>query len=294
MTGDYSASVLGRQWWFRPSAAGILALAAMVAFGLMPVSASSVTAGPFTNSGIDVSYPNCNASQQSLKSTSPQFAIVGVTDGRPFTTYSCLSGTSGLWNAAFTATSPNQPSAYFNTGYSGAYGRDIVQACVNNVGAASASGNPHQQKQENQAWEIGCSEASYAYAVLNAMHEVPTMLFADIETSNSWSNNVTLNQYAIDGISWGMAKPVKLGYNFTVGYTGIYSSAKMWTTITGPLNWYPTPQVTANWVTQGTCPGSSTSPATLPSAFDLGPNSKTPTWLAQGAAIDGIDTDTVC
>jgi hypothetical protein len=268
----------------------------MVAFGLMPVSAS-VTAGPFTNSGIDVSYPNCGASQLSLTSTSPQFAIVGVTDGRPFTTYSCLSGTSGLWNAAVTATSTNQPSAYFNTGYSGAYGRDIVPLCASNVGSAGASGNKHQKKQENQAWEIGCSEASYAYGVLTSMQQVPTMLFADIETSNSWSNNVTLNQYAIDGISWGMANAGALGYSSetpTNNDTGVYSSAKMWTKITGSGKWYPTPQVTANWVTQGTCPGSSTSPSTSPSAFDPGPNSQTPTWLAQGAAIDGIDTDTVC
>ncbi len=91
MAGAYSVGVLGRHRWLRPGAASVLALAAMVAFGLMPVSATTTNPFPSSSTGIDVSYPNCG---KPLPSSSSTFAIVGVTDGRPFTTYKCLSG---LW-----------------------------------------------------------------------------------------------------------------------------------------------------------------------------------------------------
>ena len=280
MSGAYRLGVLGRRAWWRPGAAGVLALAALVAFQLTPVSAQT---SPFTGTGIDVSYPNCSAS---LPPTN--FAIVGVTDGRPFTTYKCLRK---LWSKAKNAAG-GIPSAYFNTGYSGAYGRDVTQVCKSRVssGFTPPSGlSRHALKQADQAWEIGCSEASYAYGVLKAMSQVPTMLFADIETGNSWSSNVTLNQYAIDGISWGMANPTKLGYSGSKsGYTGVYSLASAWTAITGSVSWSPTPQVTANWVAglKGKCP--KTSP------FDPGTAAEpTPTWLSQ-TAVGGIDTDKAC
>ncbi len=289
MAGAYSVGVLGRHRWLRPGAASVLALAAMVAFGLMPVSATTTNPFPSSSTGIDVSYPNCG---KPLPSSSSTFAIVGVTDGRPFTTYKCLSG---LWKSApLTVIGPEsyQPSAYFNTGYSGAYGRDInVQACGNPGGSGFNPGlTAHAQKQADQAWEIGCSEASYAYATLaKAATTQPFMLFADIETGNSWSSNVTLNQYAIDGISWGMAHTGST----TSNSWGIYSSRSMWTTITGSAKWSPTtttksttPAVTANWVTglEGGCPNSSTG-----SVFDTAVS----TWLSQ-VTTGSIDTDKLC
>jgi hypothetical protein len=293
MSASRAASPLIWRWWrVRAAVAG----AAIIGFGVLPVAAAT---GPFVagSSGFDVSYPNCSSPLPNGDS----FAIVGVTGGRPFSTYSCFGD---LWNAAKTAIAEKSgatESLYFNTGYSGAYGKDISSSC-STAEESSFTGptglSRHLQKQAEQAWEIGCSEVDYAIAAFKAagVGPAPTMLFADIETGNSWSNNVTLNQYAIDGISWGMVNLRSDTNQLTVGYTGIYSSAKMWTTITGSSvrSFSPTTPVEANWVTQGTCPGTLSSPSTSPSAFDSGGTNNTPTWLAQGAAIEGVDTDTVC
>ncbi len=261
----------GRRLW-RPSAAAVIT-AAVVGLGVLPVSA---TTNPFASGskGFDVSYPNCTSPLPS-----GSFAIIGATGGRPFTTDGCLSA---LWNSAATSTG-NTPSLYFNTGYSGAYGRDISAVCSKGVGSAGVDWGsnltPHQLKQERQAWEIGCSEANYAANYAKGLGlATPTMWFADVETGNSWSNNVTLNQFTIDGLSWAMAK-----LDAPHGW-GIYSSAAMWSTITGSTSWSPTPNVAANWATGHH--------ASCSSVF--GTASHTPTWLFQGSAVGGVDTDTGC
>ena len=80
----------------------------------------------------------------------------------------------------------------------------------------------HQRSTEEQAWEIGCSEAAYA-----ALHEpgTPAMWWADVETGNSWSTNTTYNDLAIDGIAYEMSS---LGTP-----TGFYSTPAMWDKIAG-------------------------------------------------------------
>ncbi|MHB1502233.1 MAG: hypothetical protein ACYCYK_14060 [Candidatus Dormibacteria bacterium] len=259
------------RWLGRQGAAALITAAAVIGLGLLPVSAAVTNPFPSGSSGFDVSYPNCTSQLPSGDS----FAIVGATGGRPFTTYGCLKN---LWKNAAKVTGGSTPSLYFNTGYSGAYGRDISStACTGSAVPTTlfSTLTGHQLKQAQQAWEIGCSEADYAMGLAPA---TPTMWFADIETGNSWSNNVTLNQFTIDGLSWAMAN---LG---TPYLGGIYSSATMWSTITGSTSWSPTPHVAANWATgAGTkCPTSS--------PFDTA----SPTWVLQGAAQKGVDTDTGC
>lgn len=275
MSASRAASPLIWRWWrVRAAVAG----AAIIGFGVLPVAAAT---GPFVagSSGFDVSYPNCSSPLPNGDS----FAIVGVTGGRPFSTYSCFGD---LWNAAKTAIAEKSgatESLYFNTGYSGAYGKDISSSC-STAEESSFTGptglSRHLQKQAEQAWEIGCSEVDYAIAAFKAagVGPAPTMLFADIETGNSWSSNVILNQSAIDGISWEM------GQEGSDGLGGIYSSTSMWATITGSDSFSPSSPVSANWVVGagGTCP--STSP------FDMA----SPTWVLQGSESGGVDTDTGC
>ncbi len=94
------------------------------------------------------------------------------------------------------------PSLYFNTGYAGAYAKDLTADCQSAVGNAPipATTPAHQKSVEQQAWEIGCSEA--AYAAVNAP-ATPAMWWADVETGNRWSTNTTYNDMAIDGIATG-------------------------------------------------------------------------------------------
>ena len=92
------------------------------------------------------------------------FAIVGVGGGRSFTSNSCAgtevaaaTGDSNITNVAL----------YFNTDYSGGYGRNINSACANDaIGYPYSVFNGirgvHALSAAQKAWEIGCSEALYA------------------------------------------------------------------------------------------------------------------------------------
>jgi hypothetical protein len=262
------SATASRRFLRHPRLAACLIWAALAGLGVVFVSAA-VAIGPFTSgtTGFDVSYPNCTSTLPS----GDAFAVVGLTHGRPFTTYSCASS---LWAAARAATNNATPSAYFNTGYAGAYAKDIAGPCPTSVASAGVfSGlSGHTLSQAQQAWEIGCSEAYFASTHAPG---TPALWFADVETGNSWSTNVTLNRFAIDGLSYEMQ---------ALGGGGMYSSPVMWSTITGSASWGPTPAAEANWVTGqgGVCPSSS--------PF----NSASPTWLSQGAAVNGVDGDLAC
>jgi hypothetical protein len=208
---------------------------------------------PAGHTGYDISYPQCPP-----KPTAGDFGIIGVNDGRPFTRNPCLPGEVSL------APTTMLPSLYINTGYSGAYRKQITPAC--STLSASISGTNAQK----QAWAIGCSEAAtsidYAQGATNI-----AMWWLDVEVGNSWSSrNLTLNQYAINGAASRLEQ--------TGLPVGIYSSASMWTTITGGNNFTPT-NIAADWEASG---GSCTTPFTA-----------SPVWLVQ-TVTSGLDTDYAC
>ncbi len=238
-----------------------LALAVIVTAALLALMQAPARAGtdpyPAAGSGYDASYPSaqCNTSTYP-----PGFAIIGLGGGRPFTTNACLTNE---WNHASTSGTPAAPSLYFNTGYAGAYAKQITAGCQNAVGHAPipSSVTGHQRSTEEQAWEIGCSEAAYA-----ALHEpgTPAMWWADVETGNSWSTNTTYNDLAIDGIAYEMSS---LGTP-----TGFYSTPAMWDKIAG-AGFASTPAVDADWqpASSSSCPASGFS--------------NSPVWLIQYGTV---------
>jgi hypothetical protein len=243
-------------------------LAVGIALGLMVGFQSSVGAVttpyyPSGSNGYDVSYPNCSTP---IPSSGFTFAIVGVGGGRPFTGNSC----AGAEFSAASSPTAGDTALYFNTGYAGAYARDITSTCQTAVGSAKVfvGLKGHTLTQAQQAWEIGCSEANYA---LVNEPGTPVMWWADVETGNSWSTNATLNRYTIDGISSQMQAE---------GGGGIYSSPGMWTKITGSTTWEPTPPVLGTWITGG---------ATCTTGFG-----NVTTWVVQGGSVNGYDQDTGC
>ena len=170
-----------------------------------------------------------------------------------------------------------QPSLYYNTGYAGSFARQIDATCASDAtvqGSVFGKLSGHKLSQAQQAWEIGCSEASYAanYAATSLGVSTPASWWADIETGNSWSTNTILNQFALDGMSYFMS---------TKGGGGFYSSPAMWAKITGSSSWDTTPAMAGSWVA-GTkvCAG-----ATL---------GGTAAWLVQGGTSGGLDQDTAC
>lgn len=173
--------------------------------------------GPYSTgqAGYDISYPQCGGYSVPAGSS---FGIVGVNNGRPFSTNPCFGAEySGLAN-----------SVYINTGYAKSYRSNITPAC---------SGGP------STAWDIGCSEANTAIAAVGGAS--PSMWWLDVETANSWSSgSLAPNRDAISGaISMLRTKGVPVG---------VYSTAFAWKRITGTGF---APSVDAVWVPSAQCQG---------------------------------------
>jgi len=218
------------------------------------VQAAAIDPYPTGQSGYDVSYPQCGGAPPS-----GSFGIVGVNGRRPFSNNGCLAAEYAA------APGPIAASLYINTGYSGAYARSITPRC--STSSSSVSGTGRQQ----QAWAIGCSEAetSMTYAGQQGATLV-TAWWLDVETANSWSSsNLSLNRYAIQGAVTRLAQS---GLS-----AGIYSSASMWSTITG--SGFTPAGLAADWETAG---GSCSTPFT-----------STPVWLVQ-STTSGFDSDLAC
>ena len=272
--------------------ASIAALAASsLALWTLPAQASStiLSSNPYGlagSLGYDVSYPQCNT-----VGTYPSnnFAIVGIGDGRPFTANPCIDK---LWSYAISV-SPTSMSIYFNTGNSGAYGKDITSDCK-----SATIPSIYSTRQQKQAWEIGCSEADFAFQTALAAGVNPNapgngspigagMWWADIEDGNSWSTNTTLNQATINGIMSELTSPQSgtsyggTPYSAEAGVpVGIYSNAPSWLKITGG-NFTPI-AASADWI--------ATTTNTCPTSFD-----SSQTLLYQyGTASNGGDSDTAC
>jgi hypothetical protein len=247
--------VLRRAWshygWTGQIRVVLAAVATTALLAVMQAPAGAAS-GPYSGSGYDASYPSaqCNAS------TYPGgFAIIGLGTGRPFTTSACLAREWALAPRTLVA-----PSLYFNTGYAGAYAKQITAGCKGAVANAPIppSVTGHQRNTEEQAWEIGCSEAAYAAA---RQPGTPAMWWADVETGNSWSTNTTYNDLAIDGIAYEMSQ---------LGTGGFYSTPAIWSQIAG-AGFASTPAATADWQPASTCPASGFS--------------NSPVWLIQNGTV---------
>jgi hypothetical protein len=212
--------------------------------------------------GYDVSYPQCS-STFSPSGHDYSFAIIGIGGGRPFTANSC----AGAEVAAAHNAGINNIALYFNTGYAGAYARDITGNCSSEVTNDPVFGGlkGHSLSQAQQAWEIGCSEADYAQG-LHVMSN-PTMWWADVESGNSWSTNTSLNDFTIEGLSYQMQT------EGAPGGGGFYSYASAWSKIAGSGYTPPTTEA-GNW------------DAFTGDVFNAVPNE-----VVQDGTLNGVDYD---
>jgi hypothetical protein len=270
----------GRAAWrgrSRKGRAGQSRLVVAAVFSAALLALMQAPAGAATNPYAGTGYDASSASAQCTASTYPPgFAIIGLGTGRPFTTNACLATE---WGVALNSGATPGPSLYFNTGYAGAYVKQITAGCKSAVGHApippGTSG--HQKSTEQQAWEIGCSEADYAAARAPGL---PAMWWADVETSNSWSVNTLYNDLAIDGIAYetSVLSPAT--------GVGVYSTPAMWNQIAG-AGFVPTPTITADWQPTSSCPAPGSS------GF-----SNSPVWLIQNGSVSpngvSFSTDQAC
>jgi hypothetical protein len=222
-------------------------------------AAEAAATDPFTSGsqGYDAASGQCNTNPPAA-----QFAILNVTGGRPFSVNSCVGSEA--------AVAPASVSLYFNTGYSGAYGRNVSSACNTSATAHAYTGKVAQ------AYAIGCSEAGYAVAESGGIAGASWWL--DVELANSWSSsgrslNVATIQGAVDEVHAGSSAPV-----------GIYSTVHAWQTITGGA---AVKNVDASWVVARD--GYACSGPAFASA---------PVWLVQNGTVTSggvrFDSDTAC
>jgi hypothetical protein len=170
--------------------------------------------------GFDISYPQCGSAYPS----NPAFAIVGVNGGRVFSVNPCLAGQIAWAGGA-------SGELYANTGNPGPalssfwpLGQTTPRYC-----------NPANPDSADCAFDYGFNAAQQSYQTANAAYvqlgltisPTTTRWWLDVETSNSWRSDTTLNVAALQG---------EVAYlHDVVGITriGFYSTQLQWDTITG-------------------------------------------------------------
>ena len=176
--------------------------------------------GPRTARGYDVSYPQCNASLPS----NALFAIVGVNGGRVFSVNPCLAAQIA-WGGGTAA------ELYANTGNPGPSmsnfwpkGQTSPRFC-----------DPANADTADCAFDYGWNAAKHSFETAQAAYQQlgistspsATTWWLDVETSNSWRTDTTLNVAALQGgVAYlrDVAGVTKLGF---------YSTTFQWGQITG-------------------------------------------------------------
>ena len=183
------------------------ALAIIVLFGSSAFAQGIYISGTV---GSDISWPNCNTKI----ATGAKFGIVGVTDGLGYSTNPCLSKE---------VTKYTNLSLYVNTGW------DSSSSHVNATSPRVCVAGDNNCLAYNYGYNAGL----YAYDAASSAGIYTSTWWLDVETANTWSNNVVQNQNSIQGEHDALA---------TNGATtvGVYSTTAQWGSITGSwLNNWP-------------------------------------------------------
>ena len=217
---------------------------------LLLAAAGNAAAAPRTAaaSGYDVSYPQCG---RTLPRT-PSFAIVGVSDGRPWYDNPCLAS-EYTW--AKTSTSGRPVAFYMNTANPG-----TLSSHWGRPATPKTDCNPLMSDDFSCAYDYGWNAAAEAMAWTSSQTgTASSQWWLDVETANSWSSNTASNAADLQG---------SIDYLAQHGATsvGVYSTASQWNAITGSAPGFAT---TPNWV-----PGASSAkqaPTLCGASFTGGP-----------------------
>ncbi len=176
--------------------------------------------------GYDISYPQCGGAYP----TNVAFAIVGVNGGRVFSANPCLADQL-RWGGDAAA------EVYINTGNPGPAMSSFWPIGQTTPRVCSAA-NPDTA---DCAYDYGWNAAQDSYQTLEAAYAVrrisanpnATAWWLDVETSNSWRENVALNVAALQG---------EVDYLRSRGVTklGFYSTTVQWGEITGGTTTFST------------------------------------------------------
>jgi hypothetical protein len=210
--------------------------------------------------GYDVSWPNCE-----IPGPTRQFAVVGVTGGRPFTRNVCLR----TEYAAARRTAP--PQLYMNIAAPAPVGRATERT--------GPAGTCPSSRPLCRAYNYGydAAEAAYAYALRTlGPTAVLTTWWLDVEFGGRWWASTSVNDHAIEG-----ALAYLRGHHRTAG---VYSTAYQWRVIAGHYR----PGVPVWYATISRSAGAAWKRCSVASSFTGGP-----IRLVQ-YATGGLDADTAC
>ncbi len=195
-------------------------LAVMTVLGSSTVEAASKPPRPVASRGYDISWPQCGSALPS----SPAFGIIGVNRGIVFSANPCLAGEI-QWAGG------SKAQLYANTGNPGPAlsshwpkGQPSPRFC-----------DPTNADTADCAFDYGYNAAADSYAdavaAFNSLgltiSPAATTWWLDVETSNSWRSDTSLNVSALQGEAWYLTSVAH------VARLGIYSTGYQWDVITG-------------------------------------------------------------
>lgn len=159
----------------------------------------------YTNSKVDVSWPNCSSNSDTEFSS----GVVGVTGGLDFTPNLCLAQET-TWFSHY--------SLYINTGYPG-----------KSYGLKFASYPMHCTRTNYNclAFNYGYNAAEYAIDYSYHQTTYSNVWWLDVETENSWTLHPLINRSVIRG-TLDAIKQIPF-----VTQIGIYSTPNQWNSLTG-------------------------------------------------------------
>ena len=159
-----------------------IVVATVLVVRLFPQPHSTAYAYPTGGSGYDVSFPQCGAA---LPETG-DFGVVGATGGRAFTENPCISSEFQWAESASRA-----PTFYMNLNFpSGSTASEGVTGPAGTCGPADLRCG---------AYNYGWNAASFAFAWAKQNNASASLWWLDIETVNSWSPDVSLNDAVLEG-----------------------------------------------------------------------------------------------
>ena len=215
---------------FRVAALTILVLSGSILSA--GAASATTTTPPATSIGYDISFPQCG----STLPTSPGFAIVGVNDGRPYTTNPCLATELQWANSSLTGA----PAFYANTAQPGPVnntawptGQQSPQTCAGGNSAACSydfGWNAAQQSFNSAvAAEVQIGATSPAAAAAAAAW------WLDVETGNSWESTMTSSPTTASFANDQATIEGEIAFLNTTGVAsvGIYSTATQWAALMG-------------------------------------------------------------
>lgn len=196
--------------------------------------------------------------------TKPAFAIVGVSNGLAFSDNPCL-----VAQYTWAASSPRAPSFYISTANPGSQSVHWTQP-----GPKPCSGASNDP---GCAYNYGWNAASHAFTYVAAQTGAATgaRWWLDIETANTWSTTVALNNADIQGMVDFFA-----GQSVVVG---AYSTRFQWNQITGGLV-----LAVPNWLAGASSTSQAIDWCTSASSFSGG------RVTVVQFATSSIDTDVAC